>query len=137
MTPARFVTPSKLGASGKRLFKDISTSFGEGMGESERQILLRAAFIADILDTLEKAIRGDGVFTLVEAQQGQPLTLKVDNALTEYRQQANVLKQLLASLRIPDEAGARSQRRGPRGAYKRTGNVTPIDRARRYGKAAS
>jgi hypothetical protein len=48
---------------------------------------------------------------------------------------ANLLKQLLAALRLPDsKTGKKPQQRSARGAYapkKPGGNVTAIDRARK------
>ena len=71
------------------------------------------------------------------------IVLTVDGALSEARQQANVLKQLLAALRLPDQDGVRPQQRGgARGAYSKgvgggslpapdpDGVVTPFERAR-------
>jgi hypothetical protein len=46
------------------------------------------------------------------------IVMTVDGALSEARQQQNVLKQLLVSLRLPDAAtGQRPQYRGARGSY--------------------
>jgi hypothetical protein len=61
------------------------------------------------------------------------ITLTVDGALSEARQQANIFKQLIAALRIPDEAGKKPQQRGgARGSYqsKGAGSVSSLDRAR-------
>jgi hypothetical protein len=64
--------------------------------------------------------------------------MTVDGVLSEARQQQNVLKQLLVSLRLPDAGtGARPQYRGARGAYSKEpksdaspGKVSSLDRAR-------
>jgi hypothetical protein len=58
--------------------------------------------------------------------------LKVDDALAKANVTANLLKQLLAALRLPDDVtGKRPQRRGARGAYKPSaGKVSAKDRLR-------
>ncbi|PWR08586.1 hypothetical protein DKT68_15330 [Micromonospora acroterricola] len=110
---------------------------------AERVILEEACRIADRLDTLDQVLSGDasGWMRLKQSQDGSEVTVTLDNALSEARQQANVLKQLVASLRIPDEvSGKRPQQRGgSRGAYrpsaaKSAGTVTSLrDRLRQPG----
>lgn len=96
--------------------------------------------IKDRLDSLALALEDDE--HLVRGIAGEledgvvEVKIVVDGALSEARQQANIFKQLLASLRLPDEAtGARPQQRGPRGAYQprtggTSGKVSSLDRAR-------
>jgi len=100
--------------------------------------LLEACRAKDRLDKLDQLLRGD-VDTwsklVVDVQSdGQVLELRLTQALVQANSTANVLKQLLAALRLPDElTGKRPQYRGPRGAQKPTvpgGNVSSIDRAR-------
>ena len=66
------------------------------------------------------------------------IEVKFDNVLSEARQQQNVFKQLLVSLRLPDASGNRPQVRGARGAYSKPAPATPADevaamRGRRVG----
>jgi hypothetical protein len=79
-------------------------------------ILQEACRCADRLDALDARIgAGD------------------DAALSEARQQQNVMKQLLVSLRLPDAAtGKKPTLRAARGAYSKrpSGKVSSLDRAR-------
>ena len=53
--------------------------------------------------------------------------------LTQANATANLMKQLIAALRLPDEHGKKPQRRGPRGAVAPQvpgGKVSSLDRAR-------
>ncbi|WP_123378604.1 hypothetical protein [Pseudokineococcus lusitanus] len=95
-------------------------------------VLEEAARTADRLDQLDDVIAGRGVLELmhfrsVPERDGDErhVVMTVDAVLAEARQQQTVLKQLLAALRLPDEAtGKRPQHRGgARGAYKPSGGV--------------
>lgn len=112
--------PSGLGGKGRRLWREMLEL--AQFNPAERVILEEACRIADRLDVLDKVLSGDasGWMRLKVSQDGAEVTVTLDNALSEARQQANVLKQLVASLRLPDEkTGARPQQRGgARGAYK-------------------
>lgn len=84
----------------------------------------------DRLDKLDLIIRGD-VETWVTLVEGVEVEVVVDRALDKANTTANLLKQLLAALRLPEEStGKRPQRRGARGAYSPTGTVSSLDRAR-------
>lgn len=135
--------PAGLGARGRRLWREMQelTDFNP----AERVILEEACRIADRLDTLDRVLAGDasGWMRLKASEDGTEVTVTVDNALSEARQQANVLKQLVASLRLPDEkTGTRPQQRGgARGAYKASaakaaGTVSSLDLARQSRQAA-
>jgi 23S rRNA maturation mini-RNase III len=68
---------------------------------------------------------------MIDNGKGQPVA---HPAWVEARQQANILKQLIAALRLPDEAtGKRPQHRGARGSYapSTTGRVSSLDMARK------
>src|SRR5512139_3725051 len=112
--------PSGLGAKGRRLWREMHEV--AEFNPAERVVLEEACRIADRLDRLDQVLAGDasGWMRLKASQDGTEVTVTLDNALSEARQQANVLKQLIASLRIPDEATGRrpQQRGGSRGAYK-------------------
>src|SRR5689334_13168041 len=92
---------------------------------AELVLLEEACRITDRLDRLDKVLTGEAEDWLdLRQRKGSPevLEIVVDSALSEARQQANVLKQLVAALRIPDEAtGKKPQRRGARGSYQPKG----------------
>lgn len=94
----------------------------------------------DRLDKLDELLRGDvDVWTRpTHRTQRDDYELKIDNALAQANATANLMKQLIAALRLPDsQTGKRPQYRGPRGAQKPTvaggagAKVTALDRARR------
>jgi len=150
-TPRRPAAPPGLGPRGKRLWKDVTEA--DTLDGARLVILQEACRCADRLDRLDKLLNGD-VDTwaiLTHRLQTGDYELKIDSALSEARQQQNTMKQLLASLRLPDAAGNRPQARGgARGAYGKPvgvpaspepaatdddtgtgGTVTPLERARR------
>lgn len=83
--------------------------------------LLEACRAKDRLDKLDDLLRGD-VDTwarLTHRLLTEDYELHIDKALAQANTTANMLKQLLAALRLPDEvSGKRPQRRAARGAYK-------------------
>lgn len=124
--------PIGLAARGRRLWREMHEA--AEFNPAERVLLEEACRLTDRLEKLDAILRGDAA-TLVEIvydHDGEPLRLAVDGVLAEARQQQNVLKQIVAALRIPDEAGKRPQRRGARGSYqpKGAGVVSSLDRAR-------
>jgi len=99
--------------------------------------LLEACRSKDRLDKLDDVLRGDEEtwMRLVKDDRSEYHELKIDSALASANTTANLLKQLLAALRLPDEAGKKPQQRGgARGAYattpKDSGKVSSLDRAR-------
>lgn len=109
----------------------------------QRVQLEEACRAKDRLDKLDQVLRGD-VDTWTQlvvdaASDGQILELRVTQALSKANDTANLMKQLLAALRLPDAStGKRPQFRGPRGAQAPTvpggrsspGKVSSLDRAR-------
>ena len=97
--------PKGLGARGKRVWDAVCEA--HELDIVQQVTLEEACRAADRLDVLDGRVReGD------------------DGALSEARQQQNVMKQLFAALRLPDAAGVKPQQRGgARGAYapKRSG----------------
>jgi ABC-type Na+ efflux pump permease subunit len=90
----------------------------------------------DRLDKLDALLRGD-VETwaaVMHNARTEDYELKIDAALTQANATANLMKQLLAALRLPDsQTGKKPQYRGPRGAQAPTvpgGKVSSLDRAR-------
>ncbi|WP_411815505.1 hypothetical protein [Gordonia sp. SND2] len=88
------VTPDEFGPSGAALWRELHDE-GE---PAEMVVLVREACrIADRLDRLASAVRGDGLFDLVEKADGV-FQVYVDNALSEARQQAAALQRILTDL---------------------------------------
>lgn len=103
---------------------------------AQEATLLEACRSKDRLDKLDALLRGDvdTWATLCPEQFGDGMVLKVNAALTQANATANLMKQLLAALRLPDEAtGKKPQYRGARGVQKPSvpgGKVSSLERAR-------
>lgn len=111
-------TPTGLRAGGRQLWNEITEA--HELDAAQKVQLLEACRAKDRLDRLDGILRGqDRAWLTLELADGGELTVKVDSALGAANSTANLLKQLLAALRLPDEAtGKRPQYRGPRGAQK-------------------
>lgn len=93
--------------------------------------LIEACRAKDRLDKLDDLLRGDADLwvRLTHRLTTEDYELHIDKALAQANTTANMLKQLLAAMRLPDEAtGKRPQKRGARGAYKTTGKTSARDR---------
>jgi hypothetical protein len=131
--------PAGLSARGRRLWADLNDM--AELDATQRILAEEACRMADRLEKLDALLRGDAeewVRIREPRVDGDPMVIVIDSALAEARQQANVMKQLLAALRLPDEAtGKRPAQRGARGAYRSSGagagggTVTALERARR------
>ncbi len=81
----------------------------QGLGDDQnplRHVALEACRAKDRCDLLEVVVRSESV--MIDNGKGLPVA---HPAWVEARQQANIMKQLIASLRLPDEAtGRRPQR---------------------------
>lgn len=136
--------PTGLKAGGRSLWKAVvDVHHLDGLQLVQ---LTEACRQKDRLDKLDAVLRGDvSTWTeIVTDSDGTPVSLMVSGVLSKANETANTMKQLLAALRLPDEAtGARPQRRGPRGAQKPTvaggatvpGKVSSLDRARARAEA--
>lgn len=130
-------TPTGLAAGGRALWREVCKDHPD-LDITQKVQLTEACRAKDRLDKLDDLLRGDvDVWTrLTHGTQTDDYELKIDAALTQANATANLMKQLLAALRLPDEAtGRRPQRRGPRGAQAPTvpggtSKVSSIDRAR-------
>jgi hypothetical protein len=125
--------PARLGPRGAALWVAVTDSHPLAAAESE--ILAEACRCADRLERLDEYLTGDDLSWLdleKMRRDDHEVRVTVDAALSEARQQQNILKQLIASLRLPDEAtGKKPQHRGARGAYKPSaGSVSSLERAR-------
>lgn len=128
--------PVGLDAGGRALWREIAD--GHDLDAIQLVQLTEACRAKDRLDKLDGLLRAD-VDTWAELvvdtnSDGRIFELRVTQALTQANATANVMKQLLAALRLPDEqSGKRPQFRGPRGAQKPSmpgGKVSSLDRAR-------
>ena len=128
--------PSGLGSGGRALWRAI-----DGAHELDATQLVQleeACRAKDRLDKLDDVLRGDHdtwmrLYVDPLSEDGTVLELRVTQALSQANATANLMKQLLAALRLPDEAtGKRPQYRGPRGAQKPSvpAGVSSLDRAR-------
>lgn len=128
--------PTGLSAGGRALWRSIIDE--HELDAVQLVQLTEACRAKDRLDKLDDALRGDGHtwMKLVEDFNSDQISeLRITSALDKANTTANVMKQLLAALRLPDaETGARPQRRGPRGAQRPTvpggANVSSLERAR-------
>lgn len=109
-------TPTGLGPGGRTLWKSIDSE--HDLDAVQKVQLEEACRAKDRCDRLALLLNDE-----------HDTKLQGDANAT-----ANLLKQLLAALRLPDPTtGARPQYRGPRGAQKPTvagGKVSSLDRAR-------
>jgi hypothetical protein len=116
-----------LEARGRRLWNSIHIQH-PNISDAEREVALEACRVADRLERLDKVCRA--AEPVIETDKGQLIT---HPAFAESRQQQNLLKQLVASLRLPEPAsGKRPQTRPARGVQqpKGAGTVTAIDKFR-------
>lgn len=127
--------PDDLSSGGRRLWRGITRQH-EDLDVTQLVQLEEACRAKDRLDRLDEVLRGDGEtwMRLAHNARTEDYELKIDAALSQANATANLMKQLLAALRLPDEAtGKKPQYRGPRGAVKPQqpgGKVSSLDRAR-------
>lgn len=129
-------TPAGLSAGGRSLWKSVTEA--HELDAVQEVTLLEACRSKDRLDKLDEVLRGDEEtwMRLIKDDRSEYHELKIDSALASANTTANLLKQLLAALRLPDIEGKKPQQRGgARGAYAATpkadsGKVSSLDRAR-------
>jgi hypothetical protein len=131
--------PTGLSAGGRALWADITEAHPD-LDASQRVTLLEACRSKDRLDKLDELLRGDidtwATLAVDVNSDGQIFELRMTQALAQANATANLLKQLLAALRLPDVvSGKRPQQRGgARGAYSPTAKsgakVSSLDKAR-------
>lgn len=128
-------TPAGLGSGGRTLWRDVA---GKHDLDATQLVQLEEACRAkDRLDKLDEVLRGDADvwLRLVHNTRTEDYELKVDAALTQANATANLMKQLLAALRLPDpQSGKRPQFRGARGSQAPSvpggAKVSSLDMAR-------
>lgn len=126
--------PAGLSDGGRDLWREVTEA--HDLDAMQLVQLTEACRAKDRLDKLDLLLRGDidTWSVLVHKTLTEDYELKIDKALTDANATANLMKQLLAALRLPDEAtGKRPQFRGARGAQRPTvpgGKVSSLERAR-------
>ena len=128
-------SPTGLAAGGRSLWMSITTD--HVLDAAQLVQLTEACRAKDRLDKLDQILRADvdtwATLVLDINSDGQVFELRMTQALTQANTTANVMKQLLAALRLPDEAGKKPQSHGNRGVQKPSvpgGKVSSLDRAR-------
>lgn len=135
--------PDDLGEGGLALWNAITGT--HELNAVQHVQLTEAARQKDRLDEMDRIIQGKGVLNLMrfrvdglddfDDERKMTVTVKFDGIIDRANATANAMKQLLAALRLPDEAtGKKPQHRGARGAQKPTipggAGVSSLDRAR-------
>jgi hypothetical protein len=125
--------PRELGAGGRALWRAILKDHPK-LDATQKVQLLEACRAKDRLDKLDAVLRGDADtwMRLTHRAQTGDYELRIDAALSAANATANLMKQLIAALRLPDAQGKRPQYRGPRGAQKPSvpSAVSSLERAR-------
>jgi hypothetical protein len=126
--------PQGLSAGGRALWTAVDDE--HDLDAMQLVQLEEACRAKDRLDKLDDVLRGDGHtwMELVEDFNSDQISeLRITNALVQANATANLMKQLLAALRLPDaQTGKKPQYRGPRGAQKPSvpAGVSSLERAR-------
>jgi hypothetical protein len=129
-------SPKGLSAGGRALWKAVTDA--HELDAIQEAQLLEACRAKDRLDRLDEVLRGE-VDTWARLapldEEGATFELVIDRALDKANATANVMKQLFAAMRLPDEeTGKRPQRRGARGTQRPSvpggATVSSLDRAR-------
>lgn len=115
VTPSQH-RPPRLSARGRRLWADLG---GDQLAGGRRVLAEEACRLADRLDRLDALLTGnaDAWLRFTVDEGGSEVTVVVDKALSEARQQQIALKQVLAELRqaapaapeVPAEGSVRDQ----------------------------
>ena len=139
--------PTGLASGGRTLWRAICEAH-EDLDPTQLVQLEEACRAKDRLDELDSIIHGKGVLNLMRFRLHESfdedsvyalVEVKFDNVIATANATANLMKQLLAALRLPDaQTGKRPQFRGPRGAQKPTipggaGKVSSLERAMECG----
>lgn len=117
-------TPAGFGRGATALWRAVTDD--HTLDATQLVQLEEACRAKDRLDKLDLILRADvdtwAKLTVDINGDGQVYELRMTQALAQANATANLLKQLLAALRLPDEvSGKRPQQRPARGAYKSTG----------------
>lgn len=93
-----------LGLPGRDLWVEMEA---EGLPPMQRVLLLEACRITDRLEKLDRQLAGEDWLRFRLDDEGVEVTVIIDKALSEARQQATALKQIMGELRQAS-AGSRS-----------------------------
>lgn len=131
--------PDNLGTGGAALWDAVTDE--HELDKVQLVQLEEACRAKDRCDRLDLLLCGevDTWARLVHRTLKDDYELKIDNALAQANATANLMKQLLAAMRLPDESGKRPQRRtgpGQSGVHVAGGKVASLDRARARKSAA-
>ena len=125
-------SPAGLGPGGRALWKKIADEHELDVAQEVQ--LEEACRAKDRLDKLDAILRGDvDTWATLVMDDGGEVEVKINAVLSQANATANLMKQLLAALRLPDvTTGKKPQYRGPRGAHapKVPAGVSSLDRAR-------
>lgn len=127
-------TPSGLGPGGRTLWRGIVAGHPELTPQQQVQ-LTEACRAKDRLDKLDELLRGevDAWARIDHDPRGDDYSLRIDAALDKANTTANLMKQLLAAMRLPDPVtGKVPAYNAPKGARSAQvpGGVSSLDRAR-------
>ena len=119
--------PRALRAGGTALWRQICEAYDD-LDPMQLVQLTEACRAKDRLDEFDSIIHGKGVLDLMRfrlheswGEEGDRTVLvevKFDNVIATANATANLMKQLLAAMRLPDASGKRPQFRGPRGTQQ-------------------
>jgi hypothetical protein len=106
---------ARLNAGGQWLWEGIALKYE--LDEAQKAQLLEACRAKDRCDQLDETLRGHiTTWATIEANNEQ-FELVVDKAMDKAMASANIMKQLLAAMRLPDDvSGKRPTYRGSRGS---------------------
>ena len=118
-------SPDGLACGGRKLWSAISNE--HDLDPTQLVQLEEACRAKDRLDEFDSIIHGKGVLNLMrfrltdlfsdDEERSVRVEVRFDSVITQANATANLMKQLLAALRLPDPVtGKKPQYRGPRGA---------------------
>jgi hypothetical protein len=129
VTPSRVTAVTRnagdYGVRGARLWQEMS---GDKLTGGPRTLLEEACRIADRLDKLAGIDSGDleGLLRFKLSDDGTDVTVTVDSALSEARQQALALKQIIAELRQTATPAGRRRPAPPSGGASVAAGVADL-----------
>lgn len=115
-----------LGSRGATLWRDLR---GESLAPEVQVLLLEACRIADRLDQLDLLLAGDvetWVSLTEERADSERVYVVLDRALSEARQQAVALRQLIAEIRAAGAGGKSRPTPGPQQSGREVAGVTDL-----------
>ncbi|WP_406711000.1 hypothetical protein QEV68_10570 [Trueperella pyogenes] len=88
-------TPETLGADGRRLWEETLAHYE--LAEHELAVLQEACYTVDLLQTMRRRVKKDGVMSTGSMRQAV-----VHPLISEMRQQRGLFSQLMSALKLPD-----------------------------------